>query len=231
MTRQTFSVQLPGRPDPDWSAFPHAEVKVLAATRHSPQAQARCPARQSVRAGVCARSQGDPPSPSRCCNRSRSAACPITSASSVSVARAATWRRHGRCSRGAGSIATSARSCCRRRARRYSMRCWRHAWSRAYWDTPMEGEIWSLAGSRSWFGPEPFDATLSERLARGDIHPSGPLVGAWRNASQGGCRCAGRGDCRRSRRSGRRAGRRQDGSGTPAVADDSAEPGLALAGW
>jgi tRNA pseudouridine13 synthase len=34
VTRQTFSVQLAGKPDPDWSAFPHAEVKVLAATRH-----------------------------------------------------------------------------------------------------------------------------------------------------------------------------------------------------
>jgi tRNA pseudouridine13 synthase len=45
------------------------------------------------------------------------------------------------------------------------------------WDAPLDGEIWSLAGSRSWFGPEPFDATLAERLARGDIHPSGPLWG------------------------------------------------------
>src|SRR5690348_15986051 len=35
VTRQTFSVQLAGKPDPDWSVFPHAEVKVLAATRHS----------------------------------------------------------------------------------------------------------------------------------------------------------------------------------------------------
>ena len=34
VTRQTFSVQLAGKPDPDWSTFPHAEVKVLAATRH-----------------------------------------------------------------------------------------------------------------------------------------------------------------------------------------------------
>ena len=45
------------------------------------------------------------------------------------------------------------------------------------WNSPLEGEIWSLAGSRSWFGPEPFDATLAERLARADIHPSGPLWG------------------------------------------------------
>src|SRR5690348_8106905 len=35
ITRQAFSVQLAGKPDPDWSAFPHPEVKVLAATRHS----------------------------------------------------------------------------------------------------------------------------------------------------------------------------------------------------
>ena len=33
VTRQTFSVHLAGKPDLDWSAFPHAEVKVLAATR------------------------------------------------------------------------------------------------------------------------------------------------------------------------------------------------------
>jgi tRNA pseudouridine13 synthase len=46
------------------------------------------------------------------------------------------------------------------------------------WDTPMDGEIWSLDGSRSWFGPEDFNDTLAERLARFDIHPSGPLWGS-----------------------------------------------------
>jgi tRNA pseudouridine13 synthase len=34
VTRQAFTVQLAGKLDPDWSAFPHAEVKVLASTRH-----------------------------------------------------------------------------------------------------------------------------------------------------------------------------------------------------
>jgi tRNA pseudouridine13 synthase len=48
---------------------------------------------------------------------------------------------------------------------------------RGAWDTPLDGEIWSLAGSRSWFGPEPFTDVLAERLARADIHPSGPLWG------------------------------------------------------
>jgi tRNA pseudouridine13 synthase len=53
------------------------------------------------------------------------------------------------------------------------------------WDQPMDGEIWSLAGSRSWFGPEPFNDELAARLARADIHPSGPLWGQGEPPSQG----------------------------------------------
>jgi tRNA pseudouridine13 synthase len=56
---------------------------------------------------------------------------------------------------------------------------------RGSWDTALEGEIWSLAGSRSWFGPEPFSDVLAGRLASGDIHPSGPLWGQGEPPSQG----------------------------------------------
>lgn len=45
------------------------------------------------------------------------------------------------------------------------------------WDSALEGEVWSLAGSRSVFGPEPFTDELARRLAAFDIHPSGPLWG------------------------------------------------------
>lgn len=45
------------------------------------------------------------------------------------------------------------------------------------WDSELEGEVWSLDGSRSVFGPEPFTDALAARLARFDIHPSGPLWG------------------------------------------------------
>jgi tRNA pseudouridine13 synthase len=45
------------------------------------------------------------------------------------------------------------------------------------WDSALEGEVWSLAGSRSVFGPEPFTDELARRLAEFDIHPSGPLWG------------------------------------------------------
>lgn len=45
------------------------------------------------------------------------------------------------------------------------------------WDAPCAGEVWMLDGSRSVFGPEPWSEALAERLARFDIHPSGPLWG------------------------------------------------------
>jgi tRNA pseudouridine13 synthase len=46
------------------------------------------------------------------------------------------------------------------------------------WDRALEGEVWMLDGSRSVFGPEPFDEALAARLAAFDIHPTGPLWGA-----------------------------------------------------
>lgn len=45
------------------------------------------------------------------------------------------------------------------------------------WDSGLDGDVWMLAGSHSVFGPEPLDAALSERCARADIHPTGPLWG------------------------------------------------------
>lgn len=46
------------------------------------------------------------------------------------------------------------------------------------WDQGLDGEVWMLDGSRSVFGPEPWNDTLAARLADFDIHPSGPLWGA-----------------------------------------------------
>lgn len=46
------------------------------------------------------------------------------------------------------------------------------------WERGLEGEVWMLDGSRSVFGPEPWNDALAARLAAFDIHPSGPLWGA-----------------------------------------------------
>lgn len=55
------------------------------------------------------------------------------------------------------------------------------------WEHGLEGEVWALAGSRSVFGPEPWSEALAERLARMDIHPSGPLWGRGALRTQDAC--------------------------------------------
>ena len=56
------------------------------------------------------------------------------------------------------------------------------------WDRALEGEVWMLDGSRSVFGPEPFDDALGARLAAFDIHPTGPLWGTGELRTQGAAR-------------------------------------------
>ena len=57
----------------------------------------------------------------------------------------------------------------------------------ASWNQGLEGEVWMLSGSRSVFGPEPWSEDLAARLARFDIHPSGPLWGTGGLRSVGKC--------------------------------------------
>lgn len=45
------------------------------------------------------------------------------------------------------------------------------------WNRGLDGEAWMLDGSRSVFGPEPWNDALAARLAAFDIHPSAPLWG------------------------------------------------------
>lgn len=59
---------------------------------------------------------------------------------------------------------------------------------RECWDTPLDGEVWMLDGRRSVFGPEPFDDALAVRLASFDIHPTGPLWGRGALRPTGACR-------------------------------------------
>ncbi len=51
--------------------------------------------------------------------------------------------------------------------------------ARSAWDAALPGEVFMLDGSRSVFGPEPDvdSPELAERLARFDIHPTGALWG------------------------------------------------------
>ncbi|MHB1057305.1 MAG: tRNA pseudouridine(13) synthase TruD [Rhodanobacter sp.] len=184
VTRQAFSVQLAGKPDPDWSLFPHADVKVLAATRHSRKLK-RGALRGNRFVLALREVQGDRAMAEQVLQRIAARGVPNyygeqrfgREGGNVAQARAMFGGR--RVDRDKRSFLLSA-------ARSHifnsvlATRVERDAW-----DTPLDGEIWSLAGSRSWFGPEPFTDALAGRLARADIHPSGPLWGQGEPPTQG----------------------------------------------
>lgn len=176
VTRQTFSVQLAGKPDPDWSTFPHADVKVLAATRHSRKLK-RGALRGNRFVLVLRDVQGDRGAAEQVLQQIAARGVPNyfgeqrfgREGGNVAQARAMfTGRRVDRDKR--SFLLSAARSQIFNDVLAARV-------ERGAWDTPLDGEIWSLAGSRSWFGPEPFSDVLAERLARADIHPSGPLWG------------------------------------------------------
>jgi tRNA pseudouridine13 synthase len=176
VTRQAFTVQLPGKADPDWHAFPHGEVKILSSTRHKRKLK-RGALRGNRFVLVLRDVQGD---------RSRAEAV-LQAIASRGVPNYFGEQRFGR---EGGNVAQARAMFAGRRVDRDKRSILLSAArshifnavlaarvERDAWDKPLEGEIWSLAGSRSWFGPEAFDDVLSARLAQGDIHPSGPLWG------------------------------------------------------
>lgn len=184
VTRQTFSVQLAGKPDPDWSTFPHAEVKVLAATRHSRKLK-RGALRGNRFVLVLRHVQGDRDTAERVLQQIAKRGVP-------------NYYGEQRFGREGGNVAQARSMFAGRRVERDKRSFLLSAArsqifnsvlaarvERGKWDTPLDGEIWALAGSRSWFGPEPFSEVLAERLARLDIHPSGPLWGQGELPSKG----------------------------------------------
>ncbi|GAB2578564.1 tRNA pseudouridine(13) synthase TruD [Dyella jejuensis] len=176
VTRQAFTVQLAGKADPDWSTFPHAEIKVLASTRHKRKLK-RGALRGNRFVLVLRDAQGDP-------------ARAEATLQAIATRGVPNYFGEQRFGREGGNVAQARAMFAGRRVDRDKRSILLSAArsqifnavlaarvEKDAWDKPLEGEIWSLAGSRSWFGPEPFDATLAARLAQGDIHPSGPLWG------------------------------------------------------
>lgn len=184
VTRQAFTVQLAGKPDPDWHAFPHAEVKVLAAARHKRKLK-RGALRGNRFVLVLRQVEGDRARAEEVLGR-------------IAVRGVPNYFGEQRFGRGGGNVEQARAMFAGRRVDR-DKRSFLLSAARSHlfnevlaarverdaWDSPLDGEIWSLAGTRSWFGPEPFDAALADRLARGDIHPSGPLWGQGETPARG----------------------------------------------
>lgn len=187
VTRQAFSVQLAGRPEPDWSAFGRAGVRILAATRH----------RRKIKRGALAGNRF------RLIVREVCGARPAAAAVLEAVAGQGVPNYFGeqRFGHGGHNLERARAMFDGRRVDRDTRSILlsavrSHLFNQVLaervrvgsWNGAMPGEVWCLDGSRAHFGPEPFDAALRERLQRGDIHPSGPLWGRGDPPSADACR-------------------------------------------
>ena len=184
---QHFSVHLPGRASPDWGALAVPGVRVLQAWRHG----------RKLKRGALSG------------NRFVLTVRALLGDRDAGEARLRLLRDEGapnyfgvqRFGRGGDNLDAARRMFAGRRVPRAQREMLLSA-ARAHlfnavlaarvadgsWNRGLPGELWALAGSRAWFGPQDADATLLTRLAAFDIAPSGPLWGA--GDSPAGAACA-----------------------------------------
>lgn len=176
LTRQSFSVHLPGRPDPDWNTVEIEGVKILSATRHTKKLKRGV--HRSNRFRIVLRDlQGDRALADASLERVSGFGVPnyfgeqrfgheggnLRSAQALFAG-----ARMGRSERG---FALSAA-----RSHLFNLvlaeRVTSHSWNRA-----LEGDVWMLGGTHSIFGPQALDPEIERRLDTFDIDPTGPLWG------------------------------------------------------
>jgi len=184
VTRQTFSVHLPGKSEPDWANLQDAQFRVLEAKRHSRKLK-RGALRGNFFRIVLRDVSGD-----------RAAADAIIAG--IAANGVPNYFGEQRFGRDAANVDKALAMFAGKRVQRHERSLLLSAArsqlfnrllalrvERGDWNQPLEGEVWMLAGTHSIFGPEPLTAQLLDRHARADIDPTGPLWG------EGELRCDG----------------------------------------
>jgi tRNA pseudouridine13 synthase len=177
VTRQTFSLHMPGKADPDWSVLRSDEFRVLSAARHSRKLKRGTHKRNlfkiilrdvtgdAVGAGDIVRAIGSNGVPNYFGDqRFGRDAANVDRALAMFAGRRV--QRHERSMLLSAARSQMFNSVLAGRVRDGS------------WNRALDGDVWMLAGSHSIFGPESITDELSARCASGDIDPTGPLWGA-----------------------------------------------------
>ncbi len=184
VTTQRFSVHLPKRVAPDPALLNDAEIEVVDSTWHNRKLQRGALAGNRFRL-VLRDVQGD-------------AALIDARLAQIAVRGLPNWFGEQRFGRDGGNVPAALAMFQGRRMRKDQRSLLLSAARSALfnqvlaarveqgnWDSALDGEVWMLDGSRSVFGPEAWSDALAERLARFDIHPSGPLWGEGELRSSG----------------------------------------------
>jgi len=176
LTRQTFSVHLPGKTGPDWTSLRHPEFTVLAHARHGRKLKRGAHGGNFF--GITLREvTGDRP-----------AAEQVVAA--VAAAGVPNYFGEQRFGHGGANVERALRMFAGQRVPHHERAMLLSAArshlfnlvlaarvARGDWNRPLEGDVWMLAGTHSIFGPEPLSAELAVRCSGGDIAPTGPLWG------------------------------------------------------
>ena len=183
VTRQRFSVQLPGREDPGLQSLQDDELRVITHARHAKKLPRGALAGNRFVLTLRQVQGGREAIESRL--------------QQIAADGVPNWFGAQRFGRGGGNVAAAMAMFSGRRVRRDQRSLLLSAarselFNRVLaarvrggsWNRGLDGEVWILDGSRSVFGPEPSSAELEARLAEFDIHPSAPLWGRGELRSQ-----------------------------------------------
>ncbi|MDR3386463.1 MAG: tRNA pseudouridine(13) synthase TruD [Rudaea sp.] len=176
VARQTFSLHLPGKRDPDWAALTHAEFRVIEFARHGRKLK-RGALKGNFFRIVLRGVHGERAAAEQLLESIADAGVP-NYFGEQRFGRAGQNINHALAMFAGRRIQRHERSLLLSAARAHLFNCILAARvERGDWSRPLDGEVWMLAGSHSIFGPEASTPELIERHARGDIDPTGPLWG------------------------------------------------------
>ncbi|MBY6203733.1 tRNA pseudouridine(13) synthase TruD [Halomonas denitrificans] len=177
VTRQPFTIQLPGRDDPDVAAWSDDTLRVLSVTRHSRKIQRGRLAGNAFEL-VVRNVDGDRDAVERRLASIREGGVPNgfgeqrfggnNVARAYRLFRGELRRKPSRAKR--GFYLSAARSLIFNRVLEARI-------LDASWNQARAGELLMLDGSRSVFAAEAIDAELEARVAGQDVHPTGPMAG------------------------------------------------------
>ena len=176
VTRQTFSVHMPGKADPDWRAFDTDERRVISATRHSRKLKRGTHKSNAFRI-VLRDVAGDRDRVGEIVREIAAHGVPNYfgeqrfSRDAANVERAIAMFAGKRVQRHERSLLLSAA-----RSELFN-RVLAERVTRGNWNAPVDGDVWMLRGTHSIFGPEAITDDIARRCTEGDIHPTGPLWG------------------------------------------------------
>ncbi len=188
VTEQWFSVHLPGKADPDWTAI-HPDFAVLEAVRHSRKLRRGALSGNHFRITI-RDLDGDP----------AELATQWQTIAAIGIPNYFGEQRFGREAgnlQRAEAMLSGAERVRDRHLRGLYLSAARSALFNAVlarrvaegrWNQLMPGEVLMLAGSHSIFSAAEGDETLRQRVAGLDLHPTGPLWGAGELLSRGAAR-------------------------------------------